>query len=309
MPEIRPNPSAPEVDISSMRCVWNGEARLGEGVMWSPLRKQVFWVDILSCEIHSIRAATGAHQMWRLSQEVSALVECDESDDMLIALRSGLARWTPEGHTPEPRIWVRPEAGRAGNRFNDGACDSQGRFWVGSMDFDCQAPTGALYRITPDGQSVCFEDGFPVTNGPVWVEGGHTMLFTDTVGSTVFAYPFDPDRGSLGQRRVWLQLPPEDGMPDGMAVDAAGRVWLCHWGGGCVTCHDPVSAHELLRVALPVSQVTRCAFGDDDLHTLYVTTAREGLDEAALANEPLAGGLFAFRVSQPGVAPARFASS
>ncbi|GAA6142075.1 SMP-30/gluconolactonase/LRE family protein [Hydrogenophaga sp. 5NK40-0174] len=309
MTETGSQPAAPEVDISSMRCVWNGQARLGEGVLWSPRRQQVFWVDILSCQIHALHVATGTHHAWRLSEEVSALAEREESSELLIAMRSGLAHWSPDAHTPAPPIWVRPETGRTGNRFNDGACDAKGRFWVGSMDFDCQKATGALYRVTPDGQSARLEDGFPVTNGPVWVDEGCTMLFTDTAGATVFAYPFDPERGTLGPRRVWLQLAPEDGLPDGMTVDAAGRVWLCHWGGGCVTCRDPVSARELARVELPVSQVTRCAFGDDDLRTLYVTTAREGLNEAALAREPMAGGLFAVRVSQAGVAPARMASS
>ncbi len=174
------------------------------------------------------------------------------------------------------------------------------------MDFDCVAPAGALYRHDPDGATTRHDAGFAVTNGPTWSADGATMYFNDTVRGTVLAYDFDAVAGTLSNRRPWLRLPCGDGLPDGMTTDAAGRVWIARGGAGCVSCHDPVSAAELGRIALPARQITSCAFGGPDLRTLYVTSAATGLDAADRAAQPLAGGLFAIELDGPGRPAHRF---
>lgn len=276
-----------------VRCIWPASAVLGEGGLWSVRQQRFFWVDILSRRIHRLDPATGAQDSWTFDEEVSALAERRDGAGLVIALRRGPALWNPDRPHEAPRYLCQPEPERTGNRFNDAKCDAAERWWMGSMDFDCRAPTGALYRVTPDGGWTRMDDGFAVTNGPTWIRDGRTMLFNDTVRGQVLAYDSDPTTGELGARRLWLQLPAEDGVPDGMTTDAQGRVWICHWGGGCVSCHDPETAQELGRIRLPVSQVTSCTFGGPDLSTLFITSATFSLNEAALAKEPLAGGLFA----------------
>lgn len=288
------------------RCVWPAAAVLGEGGLWSVSRQCLFWVDILSRRIHRFDPATGAQQRWEFDAEVSALAERRSEPGLAIALRRGPAFWDPDLPERPPQTLCEPEPQRAGNRFNDARCDSAGRWWMGSMDFDCRAPTGALYRVEPDGRWQRMDDGFAVTNGPTWIDGGRTLLFNDTVNGQVLAYETDPATGHLGARRPWLRFDEADGLPDGMTTDAQGRVWICHWGGGCVSCHDPRTAQELSRVRLPVSQVTSCTFGGPDLSTLFITSARFSLDEAALAREPLAGGLFAVDTDAVGRPPAPF---
>lgn len=282
-----------------VRCLWPAAAVLGEGGLWSVSRRCLFWVDILSRHIHRLDPATGARQSWTFDEEVSALAERRTGEGLAIALRRGPAFWNPDRPGEAPRYLCQPEPERSDNRFNDARCDAAGRWWMGSMDFGCTLPTGSLYRVGADGAWARMDEGFAVTNGPTWIHQGRTMLFNDTVNGQVLAYDNDPDIGEITGRRLWLQFAPEDGVPDGMTTDALGRVWICHWGGGCVTCHDPDTAQELARVRLPVSQVTSCTFGGPDLSTLFITSARFSLDDAALAREPLAGGLFAVR---PGVA-------
>ncbi|KQP22558.1 SMP-30/gluconolactonase/LRE family protein [Pseudorhodoferax sp. Leaf267] len=284
--------------LSTPRCVWDAQAQLGEGALWSSRLQALWWVDILGRRLHRLQG--GEQRSWAFDEYISAVAECAGSDALLVSLRHGFALFHPEQGTL--RHLHRVEAEPPGNRFNDGKCDAQGRFWAGSMDFDCQAETGALYRFDADGRCTRHDTGFAVTNGPTWSQDGTTMFFNDTVRGTVLAYDFDMASGLLANRRPWLQFAEGDGVPDGMTTDAAGRLWIAHWGGGCVSCHDPVTAEELGRITLPASQITNCAFGGPALRTLYVTSAAIGLPGA-----PLAGAVFAVELDSPGLPAPLFA--
>ena len=288
------------------RCVWNAGATLGEGLCWSPRTQALWWVDILERRLHRHRPADGARSSWQFDEEISAVAERRDAPGLIVTLRRGYALFDPAAPDAAPRYLHRPGAEPAGNRFNDGKCDSRGRFWGGTMDFDCAAPTGALYRYDPDGRGVRHEIGFAVTNGPTWSRDERTMYFNDTVNGRVHAFDFDAASGALSNRREWLALARGDGLPDGMTTDAAGRLWLAHWGGACVSCHDPVSGAELGRVELPTRHITNCAFGGPELRTLFITSARFGLSAEQLAGEPMAGGLFAVDVGEPGLPAGMF---
>lgn len=284
----------------AVECVYAAGARLGEGALWSAREQALYWVDILACRLHRYLPASAARANWLFSEEISALAERAHTPGLIVTLRRGFALFDPASGR-EPQLLHQPEPALPGNRFNDGKCDAQGRFWAGTMDFDCVAPTGALYRYDPDGRCTRHEQGFVVTNGPTWSVDGRTLYFNDTVCGHVYAYDFDGSTGTLANKRLWLAFAPGDGVPDGMSTDAAGRLWIAHWGGACISCHDPVSAQELGRVTLPTRHVSNCAFGGPDLRTLFITTARSGLSPEQLAAEPLAGGLFALRVDGPGL--------
>lgn len=288
-----------------VRSVWSAGALLGEGTLWSVRQQALYWVDILGHQLHRFTPSTQARDSWGFAEEITALAERRDNPGLLVTLRRDLALFHPDTghlqrlHRPEPDL---PE-----NRFNDGKCDAKGRFWAGTMDFGCQARTGSLYRFDPSGQCTRLHTGIAVTNGPTWSLSGRTLYFNDTVQGKVLALDCDPGTGTLGPGRVWLHMPAEDGVPDGMTTDAAGRIWIAHWGGACVSCHDPESAAELLRIALPTDHITNCAFGGPDLRTLFITSARSGLNAQQLHNQPLAGSLFCVDIDSPGQAPDLFA--
>ena len=316
------NSSAPAL-LETPRCVWEAGAELGEGTCWSERDQALWWVDILGHRLHRYGPATGERRSWGFRETISAVAEREHRSGLIVALQHALALFEPA--TGELRRLQVPEPDRPGNRLNDGKCDARGRFWAGTMDFAAVARTGALWRYSaragagaspavpegdPDAFGVCepaLDAGFAVTNGPAWSRDARTMWFNDTVAGTVHAYAFDLERGTVGAGRAFLQFGRADGHPDGMTTDADGRLWIAHWGGACVTCHDPREGRELLRVPLPAAQITNVAFGGPDLDTLYITSARSGLDSARLAAEPLAGGLFAVRTTARGVPAHRFA--
>jgi len=283
-------------------CAWNAEAALGEGTCWSPREQALWWVDILGRRLHRYRPADGATSSWEFEEEISAVAERSDAAGLVMTLRRGLAIFDPAA-ADSPRYLCMPGEEPPGNRFNDGKCDRAGRFWGGTMDFACKLPSGALYRFGPGDACVRHELGFAVTNGPTWSSDERTMYVNDTTQGVVHAFDFDAMSGELSNQREWLRLSPGDGLPDGMTTDAAGRIWLAHWGGSCVSCHDPHSGAELGRLTLPVSQVTNCCFGGPELRTLFITSARVDLSTAQLEREPLAGGLFAIELDQPGVPP------
>jgi D-xylonolactonase len=302
---MRSSSNAPAI-LSAPRVVSDVRATLGEGLCWSPREQAIFSVDILEHRLYRDSVARAEHREWRFDETISAVAERRDAPGLAVTLRRGLALFDPETGTLERRD--EPEPDRSGNRFNDGKCDARGRFWGGTMDFAVQAPTGALYRFDAAGKATRAIDlGWIVTNGPTWTLDGATMLVNDTVPGRIVAYAFDMETGAIGASREWLRLRAGDGHPDGITTDAAGRIWIAHWGGACVTCHDPATAAELARIALPTDHITNVAFGGPDMTTLFISSARFELSDAQLAAQPLAGALFAVDTDATGLAANTFA--
>jgi sugar lactone lactonase YvrE len=245
------------------------EARVGEGPFWDAATQELCWVDILSGTIYFGQTRAAA-----LPTLVGAAVP-KRSGGYVAATTEGFADVDSAGAFVD-RLDVLPD----GIRMNDAKCDSAGRFWAGSCAMDFAAGRGALHVLTPVWTTEVVVDGLTQPNGLDWSPDGRTFYLIDTQAGEINAFDVDPDRPRLTGRRVVATLPAARGYLDGMTVDADGCLWVAIWGGARVVRFSP-DGDVLAELPMPVEQPSSCAFGGRDLDVLYVTSAREGLDDPA----------------------------
>lgn len=196
------------------------------------------------------------------------------------------------------------EEGLHHTRFNDCRCDARGRLWAGTMSRERIAGSAGLYRLEAGGELEQVIAATTISNGIGWSPDGSRMYFVDSTTQRIDVFDYDLGAGAVANRRVFAEIAPADGLPDGLTVDAGGGVWLCLFGGGALRRYAPDGTLEQ-HVRLPVTYPTCPVFGDRDLGTLYVTTARHRLDLRERAREPAAGAVLALRpgaTGQPGLA-------
>jgi sugar lactone lactonase YvrE len=271
-------------------------AELGEAPVWDAAREELIWVDIDRGLVHRRSRDLGDRTL-EAGQPVGCAVP-RAGGGLALALRDGFALVAPG--EDEVRLVAQVEHDRVDARMNDGACDSRGRFWAGTMSLAGDTRAAALYRLDPDLRVTRVLPGISVSNGIGWAPDSSVLYHVDSPRRRIDAYEFDEARGAIGCRRSVIQVPAELGTPDGLEVDAEGGVWVALWGGSAVLRFSPEG--ELCeRLRLPVANVTSCCFGGRDLDTLFITTAARGAVE-----EPLAGALFACRPGVRGLPAAPF---
>ncbi|MGX4644341.1 SMP-30/gluconolactonase/LRE family protein [Massilia sp. SYSU DXS3249] len=274
--------------------IWDAGAELGEGALWHAPSRSVVFVDIKGRRVHRCAADGSARRSWDAPGQVGFAVPI-EGGGLVCGVQGGLYRLDEDSGMFSPLLPV--EAQLPGNRLNDSHVDADAALWFGSMDDGETAASGALYRLDRRGL-VRMDEGYIITNGPATSPDGRTLYHTDTLARRTYAFDLGPG-GSLARKRVFVDYT-GSGHPDGMAVDSEGHVWIALFGGARIERYRP-DGTLAATVSFPCSNITRLAFGGDDLRTAYVTTARKGLSPARRAAEPLAGSLFAFRVAAPGL--------
>lgn len=279
---------------SEVQLLVDAHALVGEGPIWDEEKGVLYWVDIMSSMVYEYNPVTGENRGYNVGQHVGTVVP-RAAGGLMLAVYDGFAAFDPA--TQQVTLIADPEADIPDNRFNDGKCDPAGRFWAGTMAYNEQLTQGSLYRLDPDFSVHKMLGDVGIANGIVWSLDNTTMYYIDSAANTVRAFDYDLATGVIGNGRVVIRT---DGMglPDGMAIDAEGMLWVAHFGGSCVRRWNPHTGQVIGTIQLPASQITACAFGGPDLARLYITSAAIGLDEQALAREPHAGGLF---VADPGV--------
>jgi sugar lactone lactonase YvrE len=222
----------------------------------------------------------------------------------LVALQDGLAELDLD--SGQLTYITNPEAGRKDILFNDGKCDPAGRFWVGTKAYADTPGAGALYCMETDRTVRLKVPGVTISNGLAWSLDVRRMYYIDTLAFEVSVFDYDVRTGDIGNRRTAVTIPREMGFPDGMTIDAEGKLWVALWRGHCVVRLDPDTGKCLEQIPVPVTCPSSCCFGGRDLDELYITSARIELTPEEREAEPLAGALLRLRPGVRGLPPFYF---
>lgn len=275
---------------------------LGEGILWDSRRGRLWWTDIHGFKLHRYDWSTAALDVFDTPDRVGSFGLVAGTETLITAFADGIARY--DVHTRGVEWLARPDL-NAGVRFNDGRIDRRGRFWVGTMVEGTGTPDAApgasacLYSFDPATGLRCHLRDLAISNGLCMSPDGARLYVADSPTRIIWVYDLIEPDGVLGASRLFARTPP-GAFPDGATVDADGCVWSAHWGAGQVVRYTPEGKVDR-TLEVPTCQPSCVCFAGPDLDTLCVTTAREGLDAAALEREPHAGNVFLYRLDVQGL--------
>ncbi|MGE4239004.1 SMP-30/gluconolactonase/LRE family protein [Ramlibacter sp.] len=280
-------------------CVLDAKANVGEVPIWSARSQRLYWIDIYAPSLNRTDPLTGATQTWRFTSPIgSYALDADEAF-ALVALQEGYFKL--DLRTGASSMLFAAPYDVANYRFNDGRCDRQGRFWVGTARLrDSTQPDGgaSFYRLDAQGP-VRLIEGVTIANGIAWSPDGRTMYLADRPNWQMLAFDYDPASGVPSNRRRFAGLNVGE-IPDGAVVDSEGFYWIALMDAGKILRFSP--AGELDRILeAPTLQPTMITFGGHDYRTLFVTTAAHDRGSKEAAAERLAGGIFSLDLDVRGI--------
>ncbi|PLW78815.1 SMP-30/gluconolactonase/LRE family protein [Cohaesibacter celericrescens] len=266
---------------------------LGEGPLWHPERKQLFWFDILGS---ALMTRVGDKQLqWDFDEHVSAAGWVDETH-LLVASESALSLFDLDNGETEYVCGL--ESDRPENRSNDGRADPYGGFWIGTMGKQAEPGAGAIYRYY-DGELRRLYKDITISNAICFTPDGLWAYFTDSPTLLVKKVALDEDGWPCEEPEVFLDLSERHVKADGAVVDTAGNIWIAHWGSSKVAAYAP-DGTLLHEEPLPATQVSCPAFGGDDYSTLFATCASVNISDEEKADRPMTGAVFSCHVEFTG---------
>jgi len=288
----------------NLELLLNVGAIVSEGPSWDETNKTLYWVDIDGKRVHIYDLTTKKDISIEVGQYVGSVVP-RKSGGAVVAMQYGIYFFNTEDG--KLTFISNPEKDKSMNRFNDGKCDAFGRFLVGTMHFEEKEPTGALYCLEPDHSIKTLLTDVTISNGIAWSPDNKIMYYIDSPTKHVDAFDYDIESGTIYNKRIVVRIPDNCGIPDGMTSDSEGMLWVAHWGGWQVSRWDPYTGKQIDKIHVPAKMVSSCVFGGTNLDELYITTARRGLNEKELRNQPNAGGIFKIKVGIKGMITYKYA--
>ena len=282
----------------NIELLYDSKATLGEGPIWDARTQNLYWIDILKKQVYA-----GGDVLAELDEFIGCIAP-RQSGGLILTKRASFA--SLEFDPVRTALILSLSNEPTNNRFNDGKCDPRGRFLAGTMDINEKNPTGSLYSF--DGKSVTkILDDITISNGMAWSPDHKTFYYIDTPTRIVRAFDYDSETGGIANPRAAVSVPEVLGWPDGMTSDTQGNLWIAMWGGAKMTKWNPNTGELLEQIPVPALNVSSCVFGGKNMNELYITSARKGLDEAALAKYPLTGGVFRLETDVEGMPTFEFA--
>jgi len=280
-----------------MEALLSARFQLGECPRWDHQSKQLWWVDILQHQLHSFNLQTEYHQVRQLPEQVGCFT-LSESGGLIIAGQSGF--YSLADAQSELTFISDPEEHLPAQRFNDGRCDSAGRFIAGTVNPNKDQIFGQFYQLNNDLQVTALVGKSWTCNGLAFSPDNKTLYWSDTPERKIYQCDYDPQKGQVSNQRLFYQVDESQGRPDGASVDQQGNYWSALYGGSEIICISP-DGELLQRLPVPVTNPTMVCFGGEELKTMFITSAKQKMTAEQLQKNPLEGALLSCPAPIPGM--------
>jgi len=286
---------------SEPKVIWNSKAILGEGTLWVPSHNSIYFVDIKRKRILILNIKTNKKRIIKIDKEIGFLTHI-KKDIFILGLQSELRIINLKNKETIRSIPIEEDIPL--NRINDGKIDPKGRLWFGTMDnLERNIKNGSLYCLDKKLNIHKVDTKYYITNGPAFIDS-ENFLHTDSRSKTIYKIKIDK-KYKIIKKTKFLKFFKKDGSPDGMTIDSKKNVWVCHYGGACISVYN-LKGKKIHKIDLPAKNITNCTFGGLKNNELFVTTALKGLKKSEIENYKYSGSLFNIKTNIKGIYTKQF---
>ena len=290
-----------KIKTSEPKAIWQAKTVLGEGVLWVPTHNSIYFVDIKKKNILVLNIETNKKELIKINKEIGFLIHI-RKNIFLLGLQSELRILNLKNKKIIKSIKI--EEDKPLNRINDGKTDLQGRLWFGTMDNpERKIKNGSLYCLDRSLKLHKVDTKYYITNGPAFINN-NTFLHTDSSRKIIFKIKIN-NKYKIIKKTIFAKFSKKDGSPDGMTIDNKKNIWICHFGGACISVYN-LKGKRIFKLKFPAKNITNCTFGGKNMDNLYATSALKGMKISEIKRFNLSGSLFHVKTNVKGLITKQF---
>ena len=284
-----------KIITSKPECVWQSKALLGEGTLWVKSLNSIFFVDIKKKKIFILNTKNHKKKIIKINKEIGFLSHV-KKNTFILGLKGELRIVDLKTKKKIKSIII--EKDKPLNRLNDGKTDPIGRLWFGSMDnLERNVESGSLYCLDNNFELTKVDSNYMITNGPAFIDTKN-FFHTDSRKKIIYKIKID-NKLNVKRKKIFKKFSKFDGSPDGMTIDKFKNLWVCHFGGACISVFNK-KGKKIHKIKLPAKNITNCTFGGRNNSDLYITSALKGLKNIDIKKYNLSGSLFKVKTNSKG---------
>ena len=290
-----------KIITSEPKAIWKAKTTLGEGTLWVPSQNSIYFVDIKKKNIFILNTKSKKKKIIKVNKEIGFLSHI-KKNVFVLGLKSELRFVNLKSKKIIKSIKI--EKDKPLNRINDGKTDFLGRLWFGTMDNpERRIRNGSLYCLDKKLTLHKVDTNYYITNGPVFINND-TFLHTDSRRKIIFRIKINKNFKII-KKKKFIKFSKKDGSPDGMTIDSRKNIWICHFGGACITVYN-LKGKRINKIKLPAKNITNCTFGGINKNEIFVTSALKGMKKNEIKKFNLSGSLFNIKTNVKGVVSKSF---
>ena len=285
-----------KIITSEPKAIWKAKTTLGEGTLWVPSQNSIYFIDIKKKNIFIFNTKSKKKKIIKVNKEIGFLSHI-KKNVFVLGLKSELRFVNLKSKKIIKSIKI--EKDKPFNRINDGKTDFLGRLWFGTMDnLERRIRNGSLYCLDKKLTLHKVDTNYYITNGPVFINND-TFLHTDSRRKIIFRIKINKNFKII-KKKKFIKFSKKDGSPDGMTIDSKKNIWICHYGGACITVYN-LKGKRVKKIPLPAKNITNCTFGGVNKNEIFVTSALKGMKKNEIKKFDLSGSLFNIKTNVKGL--------